>query len=185
MPSSVNLGKPEVVNWFKEQLNISRILDIGAGSGTYINLLKINNNICADAEWIAVEAWEPYIGEYNLKALYSNVVCQDIRLVDWDQLGSFDVVIAGDVLEHMKKDDAIALVDKILDHTKTLIVSIPICFCPQDDYGGNPFEIHVKDDWSDEEVTSTWGQYIKKKYTGSMPRKRDVPFHLGVYWLSK
>lgn len=186
MPTSSDLGKSEIVEWVrKNEPTINRIMDIGAGNGTYPVLFKNNNQLCLTAEWVAVEAWEPYISQFKLDTLYDKVIHQDIRLLDWSTLGKFDLVIAGDVLEHMTKDEAITLVDKIVENGSTLIISIPVCFCPQDVYAGNPFEIHVKDDWTDEEVTSTWGHYIKEKYIGSVPRKRDVPFNLGVYWLSK
>jgi hypothetical protein len=82
-------------------------------------------------------------------------------------------------MEHMTKAEAVALVEQILDHCKTLIISIPIIHMPQDAVEGNPFEVHVKDDWSHDEVVSTWTQYIKQSYRKSSKSK------IGVYWLSR
>jgi hypothetical protein len=102
-----------------------------------------------------------------------------VRTVDWAVLNP-DVVIAGDVLEHMTKEDAITLVDRILQVSKTLIVSIPIRYMPQDEHAyPNPHEEHVKDDWSHEEVMATWGKYVKDSYRKSQKSK------LGVYWMSR
>jgi hypothetical protein len=107
------------------------------------------------------------------------VLNQDVRTVDWAALIP-DVVIAGDVLEHMTKQDAITLVDCILAVAKTLIVSIPIRYMPQDEHAyPNPHEAHIKDDWSHEEVMETWGKYVKDSYRKSQKSK------LGVYWLSR
>jgi SAM-dependent methyltransferase len=177
---SLGAGKPPIVEWFKEnKKNITRILDIGAGSGTYIKLIKKDSKLCENAEWVAVEAWKEYIEKYQLENMYDTVLNQDARLIDWQNVGDFSVAIAGDVLEHMTKDEAIQLVNYVLMHCKTLIISIPIVHMPQDEIDGNPFEVHVKDDWSHFEVMDTWKQYIIKHYQKSSKSK------IGVYWLSK
>ena len=79
----------------------------------------------------------------------------------------------------MTKDEAIQLVETALDHCDTMIISIPIIHMPQDAVNGNPFEIHVKDDWSHDEVMSTWQPYIKSFYKKSSKTK------IAVYWLSR
>jgi predicted TPR repeat methyltransferase len=179
MGYSLSTGKAETLEWFQQQGPFHRILDIGAGSGTYINLIKIKNRVCESAEWVGVEAWPEYINRFELKDKYSQVINQDARALDWNTLGKFDVAIAGDVLEHMTKAEAVTLVDQILDHCNTLIISIPIIHMPQDAVEGNPFEVHVKDDWSHDEVMSTWPEYIQQHYRKSSKSK------IGVYWLSK
>lgn len=178
MPTSSFFGKQETLGWFrKHEDSIRRILDIGAGSGTYPNLIK-NAGICKDAEWVGVEVWEPYVSQYQLQNKYNKLIIQDVRKLDWNDLGKFSVAIAGDVLEHITKDEAIVLVDKILEHVDTLIVSIPIVHYPQGPYQGNPHEEHVKDDWSHTEMIETWQHYIKDSW------KHDYS-DVGVYWLSK
>lgn len=180
MGTSLSSGKLETLTWFKDnEKKITRILDIGIGSGTYINLIKFNNAICIDAEWVGVEAWQNYITEFNLIEKYNTVINQDARTLDWQKLGKFSVAIAGDVLEHMSKQDAILLVNNILENCSTLIISIPIIHMPQDEVNGNPFEVHVKDDWTHEEVLGTWNTYIKDFYRKGKKSK------IGVYWLSK
>jgi predicted TPR repeat methyltransferase len=180
MGTSLSTGKSETLAWFiKNQNSINRVLDIGPGCGTYIDLIKFNNNICSNAEWIGVEAWQNYINDFNLIKKYDKIINQDARTLDWNTLGKFSVIIAGDILEHMTKDEAIKLVEIALDHCKTMIISIPIIHMPQDAINGNPFEIHVKDDWSHEEVMATWQLYIKSFYRKSKKSK------VAVYWLSK
>lgn len=179
MGYSLRGGKPEIAQWFKEnESNIDRVIDIGAGSGTYVKLIKEEFNICKNSRWVAVEAWEPYIGRFNLKSLYDEVINEDARKLNWTALGNFSVAIAGDVLEHMTKGDAIILVDNILKNCKTLIISIPIVYMPQDEVDGNPFEIHVKPDWTHDEVLETWKNKIKKFYRKSPKSK------IAVYWLT-
>lgn len=179
MGTSLSSGKPEILKWFKNnEKKITRILDIGTGCGTYIDLIKFNN-VCPNAEWVGVEAWQNYIDKFRLVEKYNTVINQDARSLDWQQLGKFSVAIAGDVLEHMSKQDAIVLVNSILENCDTLIISIPIIYMPQDEVNGNPYEVHVKDDWSHDEVIKTWSMYIKESYRKGHKSK------IGVYWLSK
>lgn len=177
---SLRNGKPETAEWFQQnQSTISRILDIGCGSGTYPRLIKQEFCLCQDAEWVGVEAWLPYIQEFKLNTLYNQVINCDVRELDWNNMGHFDVAIAGDVLEHMTKQQAVDLVESVLDHSTWLIISIPIRYMPQDDIDGNPFEVHVKPDWTHDEVVDTWGAYIKRTY------RKSVKSKLAVYWLSR
>jgi predicted TPR repeat methyltransferase len=181
MPVSSKLGKKEIVEWISLNKNeISKILDIGVGSGIYAKLLR-NNKIINDITIVGVEIWKPYISKFNLNELYDTIIQEDARKIDYTKLGRFDLTFAGDVLEHMTKEEAINLVENILSISKTLIISIPIIYMPQDEYEGNPYEIHVKPDWSDEEVKECWNHYIKKSYIGY---KKTSP-RIGVYWLQK
>lgn len=185
MPFSSGLGKEETAKWFVEHCHsIGRVLDVGAGSGTYAKLIKQQKNICNDAEWVAVEAWTAYVKKFELAKIYNQVINEDIRQINWDQLGMFDVAVAGDILEHMTKDDAVIVVNNILHHAKTLIISLPVCFYPQDEVEGNPYEVHVKSDWSHQEVLDTWGSKVKNFYIGSRDRKNNDPLEIGVYWLA-
>lgn len=179
MGYSLRGGKPEIAAWFKDnELAIDSVIDIGAGSGTYVKLIKEEFDICKNSSWTAIEAWEPYIKKFDLESLYDQVINSDARTLDWNILGKFSVAIAGDVLEHMTKMEAVKLVDDVTAHCKTLIISIPIIYMPQDEINGNPFEVHVKPDWSHDEVIETWKNKIKKFYRKSPKSK------IGVYWLS-
>ena len=179
MGYSLRGGKPETAEWFRQnESSITRVLDIGAGSGTYAKLIKQEFDLCKHAEWTAVEAWADYVEKFELASLYDRVINQDVRTLDWSSLGHFSVAIAGDVLEHMTKQQAIDLVDNILKHADTLIVSIPIVYMPQDELEGNPYEVHVKPDWSHDEVMETWAPFIKHVH------RKSVKSKLAVYWLS-
>ncbi|MDW3206541.1 MAG: class I SAM-dependent methyltransferase [Alphaproteobacteria bacterium] len=133
---------------------VRRVLDIGAGSGTYSNLLRAH---MPGSEWHAVEIWEPYVTEYDLASKYDHVHCVDARLCDPGKLASqFDLVFCGDVLEHMEKEDAQKLIDRLLSVSKLILISIPIVHYPQGEEHGNPYEAHVKDDWSHDEVIDSF-----------------------------
>lgn len=174
MPTSSKKGK----SWTEQKLKhlatrftIKNVLDIGAGAGTYWELYHkvIGKN------WTAVEVWPEYIEKYQLAAKYNTVINQDVRTIDWSKQQQ-DLVIAGDVLEHMTKVEAEALVSNVLNNSQCLLISIPIIDMPQGAWEGNPFEAHVKDDWSDDEVKSTFGSLIVDSVADE---------EIGVYILSK
>lgn len=172
MGKSSREGKQTVIDWIKD-LSLLVILDVGAGSGTYKKLCT-KNRLCLDATWIAVEAWKPYIDDFDLESMYQQVLNQDIRNVDLSTLGSIDMTFMGDVLEHVSKDDAVHVVNAVMSVSKFAVISIPIVHWPQAQRHGNPYEVHVKDDWSHDEVLDTFSKYIKKFDQGN---------EIGVYWL--
>jgi hypothetical protein len=172
MGFSAKHGKKEIIQWVNDDKDsISSILDIGPGQGTYFDLLSSMKQF----SWEGIEAWKPYIEKFQLEKKYNKIYNEDVRNFNWNEK-FYDLIIAGDILEHMSKDDAVILVENCLNHSKQLIISIPVVYMPQGELENNPFEVHVKPDWSDDEVKTTWGKYIKDSARVKM---------IGVYLLSK
>lgn len=161
MPFSSESGKIDV-KWIVSKVAHKTGLDIGCGSGTYAKLFP-------KVEWSGVEVWQPYVEQYGLANLYKNLIVEDART--WQPEAKYDVAIAGDVLEHMTLDEAQVLVEKLRGCSRTVIISIPIGYYPQDEYEGNPYERHVKDNWSDEEVKAVFG----------VPTWSHVTNEIGIY----
>jgi SAM-dependent methyltransferase len=156
--------------WTKQRITqlitqSANILDIGCGQGTYKNLF-LDNEVITSSNWVAVEVWEPYIRKYALTEKYNQVINQDARHLSWPELGHWDLVFMGDVLEHMTKEESQTLVDSALNHTKWILISIPIVYLPQGADHGNQFEIHVKPDWSDEEVRESFPNIVEHQVEG-------------------
>jgi predicted TPR repeat methyltransferase len=146
MPRSEDDQIPFFLEVF-DRLKPLTVLDIGAGEGKYADL------IAARAEVHAVEIWEENIDKYDLDNKYDTVFLEDARLFeDFD----YDLVIFGDVLEHMSEADAVALWEKARSQAKAIFMSIPIVHLPQGAEGGNPFEIHVEDDYDHARVMQTF-----------------------------
>jgi len=139
MPSSETLLKKEIIEYIKINFpdKNTTILDVGPGIGTYYNLLSnfYKNIDCC-------EIWQPYIKKYNLKEKYRKVFCLDICLFEFEW---YDVIILGDVLEHISSSNAINLINKIYPKCKDIIVSVPFNM-PQGIYDGNIYEIHLQSD---------------------------------------
>jgi cyclopropane fatty-acyl-phospholipid synthase-like methyltransferase len=149
MPYSHN-SNIDYVKKILQKHNPRTILDIGAGAGKYA---KLKQEVLPNSIITGIEIWKPYIKEFDLNNLYDNLIIDDIRNID---NFNYDMVILGDVLEHMTKEEAKLIWEKILTQAKTAIISIPICYMPQGHVHGNPYEEHIKDDWSHEEVLETF-----------------------------
>lgn len=158
MPFSSTDGKAWSVERMKHMANkfqIHTVVDVGVGAGTYTQY----RSIFPGSRWIGLEAWEPYVQQYDLINKYDQLIMGDVREQDWQQLPS-DLVIMGDVLEHMTKEEAVALVNQSLASGKLALVSLPVVYYPQDAWEGNEYERHIKPDWSYEEFSETFGDLI-------------------------
>lgn len=181
MPYSSESGKAYIKN-IVGRVRRERMLDIGCGSGTYAKMFP-------DADWTGVEVWEPYIEQFNLDALYGKLIVADARHVTFAHLGRFDVAFLGDVLEHMEKDEAQSLLERVRAIADTVIVSIPIGHYPQDAYNGNPHEKHVTDNWTDAEFRETFGEptvgYVEKEIGVYCWSDQKVRPKICIYAISK
>jgi len=135
MPGSDKQGKEIIRHWITQQQDINTIVDLGPGEGTYPQLINDSKY-----KWKAVEIWAPYIKRFALDELYSEIRIGDIRYME---LPDADCCIAGDILEHLEKDDAIEMIHKIDKQFKHVVLSIPIDHHSNVIYEGNYFEKHI------------------------------------------
>lgn len=159
MPSSSTEGKTWIVEQV-QRLHPTVIVDVGVGCGTYSELLRSEGQY-----WVGVEKWRPYLDTYNLYAKYDLVAVQDVREFDFT-LYQPDLVILGDVLEHMPKPDAVQVVTHAQIAAAAVLISIPIVHYPQEACEGNPYEAHLKDDWSHAEMQATFPDF-SQHWTGT------------------
>lgn len=119
-------GKDEIKNFvFNNFPAGSTILDVGAGGGTYVALLNGGNWYIMDA----VEVYKP--AAEHIKDFYRNVFNQDIKdFTAWKDI-KYDLVIFGDVIEHMTVEDAIRVLERAKCFAKHIIISVPF-LRPQD-----------------------------------------------------
>ncbi len=143
MPYSYDYFKIDVCKHIIKTLpqQSSKILDVGAGSGKYGRMLRFNFN-----QIDAVEIYEKYIEEFDLKVVYDNIYVDNIVSFD---ITNYDYIILGDVVEHLSIENAHNLLSKIHLSDKKCLVAIPYTM-EQGEVNGNIYETHLQSDLTHE-----------------------------------
>lgn len=123
------------------------VLDIGKGFGKYAFLiheylgvrentlpdptlpLKDQSGVAVDAVEIQPAYMWPHIDQF-----YRDVHLGDITRI-YDTLHGYDVVLMLDVIEHLEREPALAVVKHFIDDGSVLMISSPRVFFHQDIYG--------------------------------------------------
>jgi 2-polyprenyl-3-methyl-5-hydroxy-6-metoxy-1,4-benzoquinol methylase len=117
------------------------ILDVGAGTGIYSYLLRdLTHKIDA------VEVYTPNIEGNNLNYLYDTV--HNMNIIDYE-FDYYDLIIMGDVLEHLSVKDAKKVIKRMYDKCEEMLIAVPFKL-EQDELYGNAYEKHLQPDLTDE-----------------------------------
>ncbi|HET7060333.1 MAG TPA: class I SAM-dependent methyltransferase [Candidatus Saccharimonadales bacterium] len=121
------------------------VLDVGPGHGKYARLIKeINPNIRIEG----VEIDRKYVKEFKLNELYDKVHINSIQKFTENQTdNNYDLVICGDVIEHLKKSEGVDILNFYVYRTKHIIVQWPHAYI-QNSWEGHVHESHI----------SVWGK---------------------------
>lgn len=151
--ASLDIGKPEMLEWIKANFKEGETcLDVGACDGKWAKL--INGYLICDA----VEVYTPNITKHGLIDKYREVFNADIRGLKYNY---YDLIIFGDVLEHMTVEEAQEVLKYAKDHCRDYIVAVPYMWHNRSHYG-NPYEIHQQEDLTPENTL--------ERYPDLMPR---------------
>lgn len=171
MPGSVVEGK-ELVKDFCIRNEIHTVLDVGPGEGTYYFALQGADITILDG----VEIFPPYLDIYGLRDKYNNIFIADIYDFDWGAAEPYDLVILGDVIEHMSKYRGMKVISDAVEHVKFVAVSLPIYGYAQGPACGNIHEAHVEQ-YTDESIREVLKDYeILESFKGEV---------VGVYIFKK
>lgn len=151
------------------------VLDVGAGDGTYWKYLgDYFENM------YAVEIFKPNIENYELESKYKEVYNTDIQDFKYDY---YDIIIFGDVIEHLDIEEADKVLKYALNRCKEMIVAVPYMY-EQGIAEGNVYEIHKQPDLTNEVFlerypymeclyrNKDYGYYIKKSIDDIKPLKK-------------
>ena len=137
---SYSWGKPEIADYLLNKLKPNAsILDVGAGGGIYRDLLGY------DFKWSAVEIWKD-TADY-LVDKYDKVYNVDIRNFEYTE--NYDLIIFGDVIEHLSVEDAQVVIDKAKQHSNSIMIAVPYML-EQESLYGNESEKHLQADLTEE-----------------------------------
>lgn len=139
--ASYEKGKKEIHDYICLKLpQGSTGLDVGACDGEYWNLL--HDHLVLDA----VEIYMPNIVRNCLTEKYRIVHPCNIVGLEYEY---YDIVIFGDVIEHMTVEDATAALEYAKHHSSMIVVAVPFLY-KQGPIYGNEYERHIQDDLTDQ-----------------------------------
>ena len=143
--------KPTIMKYILENIKKdAKILDVGFGSGVYGKLLRAFYYQNIDG----IDVYDKNIHEMGLDKIYDNIFIENILNFHFDH---YDLIIMGDVLEHIELEAAQELLLRFMDDNKcsTMIISIPYEY-EQGELYGNSHERHLQDKVTEE--------YMKRHY---------------------
>ena len=140
MPGSFDFFNDDVKNFVHRILpDRGTILDVGPGAGKYGKMFQ--NKYFIDG----CEIFNPYIFQYGLENIYRKVYNEDICTFSFPR-ATYDLVILGDILEHIEVAPAQALVKRLNEDLKaSLLILVPYGY-HQGVSHGNIHEIHEQPD---------------------------------------
>ena len=164
--ASYDYGKIDVVNYVYQNFAPDSIcLDVGACDGKWHDLL--GHYLIMDA----VEIFAPNIKEHRLKDKYRRVWECDVYDFKYDW---YDLIIFGDVIEHMTVERARSVLEYARGKCRDMIIGVPYLYT-QDEIYGNPYERHIQPDLTHE--------IFNERYPGfellSQPVPRYAYYHVG------
>lgn len=134
---SYDYGKKDVCNWIHDHYNAeSTVLDVGACDGKWRNLLP-------EYTMDAIEIFKPYADRLTGYRRIYNVDIAEFHY-KW-----YDLIIFGDVIEHMPVDRAQKVLAYAKDRCNDMIVAVPFQY-RQGTVDGNVWQAHLQDDLTPE-----------------------------------
>jgi len=150
LPSSrLEIIRPVVI--LMSTTNPKTLLDVGCGFGKfgflareYLGLWNAPDKEKHKLEQLdAIEAWEPYITEFQ-RLVYDRIIIGNICDL-CDTIGTYDMILMAEVLEHLDKEDGYRVLRALRKKAnKCLVVTTPKRVRENDaeTEGVNPFETH-------------------------------------------
>lgn len=121
-----------------KRINPKTVVDVGSGSGFYGSVIKQRFPKC---HVVGVEIFKPYIENYNLNNIYDKIINENI--IDIIDSLNGDLIIFGNVIEHLNKEDALKVLDKAINNFNFVIINTPRKYAPQQAINGNIYEVHL------------------------------------------
>lgn len=132
-----------------QKLQPQSILDVGVGFGKWgvvaREYLEAWHGRFSREKWrVRIEGIEIFEGYRNpiWAAAYDQIHVGDAAQI-LGGLGQFDVGLICDVIEHIEKAAGRQLIDQLLAHCQTVILTTPLSFWPQGEEHGNASQKHL------------------------------------------
>jgi SAM-dependent methyltransferase len=158
MPTSYHGYITDVISEVR-RLHPATILDIGIGFGKWGFLFReyldvMNGRVFKD-QWTTqiegIEIFHKYIMPHQ-QFIYNHIY--NMNVLDFDYGQDYDLIFMSDVLEHIAKPEAMALLRKIKDNCKMFYLILPMgekWLNSQGGMYGNINEAHISQ-WNEEDI---------------------------------
>jgi len=108
-------------------INPHTVTDVGTGDGYWGKVIKIINPCCIIT---GIELSDKWFNHCEGLGIYEKVIHSDVCNAINYTLG--DVIIFGDILEHLYKDSALEVLLRAVQRFKYVIINTPVGFMPQE-----------------------------------------------------
>jgi len=160
---------------------ISTVLDVACGLSLKSQYLD------ADIR-VGVDIYRPYLEKIDAKVPYTTVV-HDVRKLDEVFLAkSFDLVLMLDIIEHLEKDESLALLETAERLAKVaVIIETPEGYVPQNidiwGHGGDHFQTH-RCGWEKAELEAMGYRVVRRPYTmQNIKRHTEIEVPVDIHLL--
>jgi phospholipid N-methyltransferase len=141
------------------QVRHDSVVDIGPGEGKYGRMLRrVEPNI----KLIGVELNADYVEQYKLRDIYDEVWVQDAAEIMNNPDHTFDAVIFGDCIEHIRKSIGLDLLNFLVYRSKIIIVKFPLQML-QNIWEGHKSEAHVSV-WSEHDFRGMDYLFVERDF---------------------
>jgi len=130
----------------------ANVLDVGGGDGTYGKLLYDH------CQLDTIEIFQGAVEHLKRTGYYQDVIQGDIRTSIIHKL--YDLIILGDVIEHMTVDDAKLVIKMCENQSDYVLIAVPYMY-QQDALYGNKHEIHLQPDLTPEIFEMRYREYVR------------------------
>jgi SAM-dependent methyltransferase len=114
------------------------VLDVGSGDGAFMFTVNADKRY----EVTGVELFDPYIKKARKLNIYQKIVKQDVRKIEYKN-NSFEVVHSSQVVEHIKKEEGVKLIQKCVKIAgRAVIIGTPNGHFHQEEYDDNKLQEH-------------------------------------------
>src|SRR5689334_17058910 len=114
------------------------LLDVGCGSDSPIQ--RFSSRVDA----VGVDAFDASLEKSAARKIHKRYVKADVRDLDRHFApGSFDCVVASDVIEHLEKEEGLRFLESLERIArKRVLIFTPNGFLPQGEWESNPWQVH-------------------------------------------
>lgn len=121
--------------------DVGKVLDVGCGRGALGGLLRAFRD---PTHITGIDAHRPYIERCKKTGIYDHLFQHDLAAgLSFLPDDEFDHVYCVNVIEHLKRPDALCLIDEIIRVGGRVVMSTETEFHPQPALEGNPFQRHL------------------------------------------